>query len=82
MHEKEWTDEELDERAERSKRLGLRPTGRWAGTGHEWTAKEVKLLGTLPDAEVVANTGRTYHAVRRKRAKLGIPPHVTNLLDG
>ena len=26
---KEWTDEERDARAERSKRLGLRPPGRW-----------------------------------------------------
>jgi hypothetical protein len=40
---KVWTDEELDARAELSKRLGLRPPNRWKARGG-WTANEVKLL--------------------------------------
>lgn len=71
-HEKEWTEEECDVKAEISKRLGFRPTERWKGTGKEWTAAEVKFLGTMPDAEVAKKTGRTIHAVRAKRRKVGL----------
>ena len=74
LQAKEWSEAELDARAERSKRLGLRPPSRWKGTDGEWKPAEVKLLGTLPDAEVAAETGRTADAVRSKRSKLGIPP--------
>ena len=72
MREKDWTDEELDAKAELSKRLGLRPTGRWKGTGHEWTAAEVKLLAKMTNAEVAVKTGRTVEAVRMKRRKAGV----------
>ena len=44
---KEWTDAECDARAELCKRLGLRPANRWKGTAGEWTAAEVRLLGTM-----------------------------------
>jgi hypothetical protein len=41
--------------------------------GHGWTAEEVALLGTAPDAEVAVQTGRTVGAVTQKRCLLGIP---------
>jgi hypothetical protein len=67
---KEWTDAELDARAERSRRLGLRPTGRWAG--REWTPEQLALLGTMPDADLAAQLGKTEAAVRGRRAALKI----------
>jgi hypothetical protein len=40
--------------------------------GDRWTAEELAVLGTLPDAEVGARIGRTETAVRTKRSKHGI----------
>jgi hypothetical protein len=40
--------------------------------GDRWTAEELALLGTMPDAEVAAQIGRKETAVRSKRSKLGI----------
>src|SRR6266498_1837087 len=37
-----------------------------------WTAQEVKLLGTGPDREIARRTGRTTLAVQTKRLILGI----------
>jgi hypothetical protein len=53
--------------------LGL---GRTLVTGYHgewWTDKEMKQLGTLPDADVGNWTGRTQNAVRIKREQLGLP---------
>jgi hypothetical protein len=69
---KVWTDEELDARAELSKRLGLRPPNRWTGRGG-WTSREVRLLFRFTDVEVAARTGRTVHAVRAKRRLVSRP---------
>jgi hypothetical protein len=41
--------------------------------GPRWTAEQLALLGTLPDAEVAGRTGRTPNAVRLMRERLGIP---------
>jgi hypothetical protein len=68
---KEWTEAELDARAERSKRLGLRPPQRPGG--RLWTRKDVAKLGTASDAEIAARIGRTVGAVRCKRTGVGIP---------
>jgi hypothetical protein len=68
---KEWTDAELDARADLAKRLGLRPPPRWASGG--WTAEQLALLGTAPDDEVAAAVGRSPTAVRVRRNRLGIP---------
>jgi hypothetical protein len=38
-----------------------------------WTAEELDLLGTMPDAEVAARIGQTEGAVTLKRCRLGIP---------
>jgi hypothetical protein len=37
-----------------------------------WTRKELRLLGTMPDAGLAKQTGRTANAVRIKRERLGI----------
>jgi Rrf2 family protein len=47
-----------------------KPTPAWT----PWTREELQLLGVLPDPEVAHRTGRTWIAVRSKRALLGIPP--------
>src|SRR5262249_10128402 len=67
---KEWTDAELAARSELSKRLGLKPPGRWAETG--WTAAQEALLGTDHDDVIAERIGRTPEAVtmRRKRKKI------------
>jgi hypothetical protein len=41
--------------------------------GRPWTAKELRLLGTVPDEELAARIGRTAGAVRIMRTRLGIP---------
>jgi hypothetical protein len=72
-----WTAAERQERRERALRLRLvRHTKkgyakRWGEQA--WTAEAVALLGTMPDAELAAQLGRTPEAVRRKRARRGIP---------
>ena len=66
LQEKDWTEEELDRKAAASK--GREPPHRWKGRGG-WTAKEVALCGTAPDAEVAARLGRTRQAVRAKRGR-------------
>jgi hypothetical protein len=54
----------------------LRP-GTFPGT-RPWSRAELRLLGTAPDEEVAARTGRTYGAVRQQRARRGLP----NRFDG
>jgi hypothetical protein len=46
--------------------------------GPRRTPQEVALLGTLPDEEVAARTGKTPGAVRQKREELGIPNPAAN----
>lgn len=41
----------------------------------EWTAKEIKLLGTMPDAEVARLVSRRCGHVRFKREHLNIPEY-------
>lgn len=53
--------------------LDLAHAKRWEGKG--WTAEQTALLGTMPDAEVAALTGRTTDAVRIRRTRLGIPTY-------
>jgi hypothetical protein len=47
----------------------------WPGGGRGWTAEEVALLGTMPDARLAGRLGRTVRAVARKRFDLGVPAH-------
>jgi hypothetical protein len=58
--------------AAKGRRAPLHPGGR------PWTAKELRLLGTVPDAELAARIGRTEKAVRVMRRRRGIP----NAADG
>jgi hypothetical protein len=57
------------------RKLGIslsRPGGRGGSPGPRWTEEEVALLGTMPDEQVAAQTGRTKVAVYLKRRKLGL----------
>jgi transposase-like protein len=78
MAEREWTDEERDQKRRRSTELGLAQFLTPGYHGPCWTPEDLALLGTLPDAEVARRTGRTANAVRQKRGLLGIP----NRFDG
>ena len=42
-------------------------------SGPAWTAEELELLGTAPDAEVAEKIGRTEGAVTLKHCRLRIP---------
>lgn len=55
--------------SETLRRIGHRPP--WLNPA--WSAEEDELLGTMPDAEVAARTGRTVSAVGMRRRKLRIP---------
>src|SRR5262249_46292451 len=74
LRERVWTAEERERQGERTRRLNLarhlRPGSHLYPAS---TAEQVALLGTIPDAEVAAKTGRSMSAVRLKREKLGIP---------
>jgi len=54
-----------------AKELGLRPNPPHIG-GRPWTAKELQLLGTVPDDELAERTARTARAVRTMRTRRGI----------
>jgi hypothetical protein len=68
---REWTDAERAHRRRLSVELGLARHIVPGYHGPRWTAKELRLLGTLPDEEVARRTGRTPNAVRRKPELLG-----------
>jgi hypothetical protein len=64
--------DQVERRRQSAKTLDL---GRYLQPGHHgpwWTAKQLALLGELPDAEVAARIGRTPNAVRIMRTELGI----------
>ena len=70
---KEWSDDELDVRAELSRRLGLRPGPRWTLERGGWTPDELALLGTDHDKVIAEKLGRTLSAVMSKRVQRKIP---------
>lgn len=66
-----WTPAERAEKGRIARRLGLRPTGRWAGRG--WTSDEEALLGTDHDAAIADRIGRSVNAVMIRRVGLNVP---------
>src|SRR5207253_2581451 len=72
---RDWTDEELDARAETSRRLDLARhfRGRWTPETGAWTPKQLALLGTADDDVIARKLGRTANAVTVKRLRLKIP---------
>jgi hypothetical protein len=68
---KRLSPEQVEQRRQTAKELGLRPPPRT--DGWVWTQRELDLLGTLPDAEVAAQISRTANAVRIMRNRRGIP---------
>ena len=72
MRERGLTEEEEDERSERSKRLNLARYMRPSVELRKWPETDVALLGTMPDDEVAGRIGKTVEAVRLKRQRLGI----------
>jgi hypothetical protein len=70
MHYRGVSDEECDRRSREAIR---RNQGRHLPHATTWTAAQLALLGTLPDAAVARRIGKTRNAVRSKRSKLRIP---------
>ncbi len=70
---REFTPAELRVKRRNARRLNLGQHLRPGYHGPRWTAEQRVLLGTLPDADVAAITGKTVNAVRVMRAKQVIP---------
>jgi transposase-like protein len=70
---KEWTDDELDAKAQTAKRIGLRPPNRWTAARGGWTAEQVALLGTDQDDAIALKLGRSRGATTTQRVKRRIP---------
>jgi hypothetical protein len=73
MKEKDWTDEEMNAKAEIAKRCGIKPGPRWTPETGGWTTEEISLLGTDHNEAIAKVIGRTEGAVRCKRNLLKIP---------
>ncbi len=73
MRAKEWTDKELDDKADLAKRLGKRPGPRWTPATGGWTPAQLALLGTDHDTAIACKLRRSLAAVRKKRVRLKIP---------
>jgi len=67
------SDDECDVRSRRAIELNLGQYLRHGYHGPRWTPEQLALLGTMPDAELAAQIGRTVEAVRSKRSRPGIP---------
>jgi hypothetical protein len=67
---KDWSDAELDRKAEAARKAGIRPPPRWSLT--DWTDEERSLLGTAEDAAIGEQIARSTGAVRCKRTRAGI----------
>ena len=73
------TDSEVAKRVGRSRlavqarrgQIGIR---RYGSDLRPWTDQEEKLLGTVPDKELVSRLNRGYEAIAFRRQKLRIPP--------
>jgi hypothetical protein len=63
--------DQVERRRQTALACALRPPPRWGENG--WTPEQVAQLGTMPDAGLAAQIGRTVGAVRQKRTGLGIP---------
>jgi hypothetical protein len=70
---REWTEEKRERRRQAAVEQAL---GQYLTPGYHgprWSAKDIALLGTIPDEEVARLTGRRVRAVRQKREALHIP---------
>ena len=73
MKEREWSDEEREQRRQQTIASGCNANIKPGyNLGPLWTRKELALLGKLPDEEVAKQLGRTKNAVRAKRTRLEI----------
>ena len=73
MQDREFTPAERKAKSRNARRLKL---GQYLQPGYHgplWTAEELALLGTLPDADVAVIVGKSANAVRVQRTKKGIP---------
>jgi hypothetical protein len=75
---REWSQEEREQRRRNAVEKNLAQHLITGYHGPRWTKQQLAMLGTMPDAEVAAKTGRTPSAVRIMRTRLGI----ANPFDG
>jgi hypothetical protein len=73
MQARGLTDRERRQRRKRARALDLGRHREAARAERAWPAGHLALLGTMPDDEMAARTGRSENAARVKRTKLGIP---------
>jgi hypothetical protein len=75
MKEREWTDEEREQRRQQAIELHLaKHLAPGYNLGPRWSDAELALLGTMSDEDVAQKVGRTADAVRRQRSYRMIPP--------
>jgi hypothetical protein len=55
---------------DRRRELGI---PHFIGKFREWTAQEMRLLGTKPDPELAVQLGRSLFSIRNQRLKSGVP---------
>jgi hypothetical protein len=62
--------EAVERRRRTALELGLRPPNGYGGS-RAWTTKELAMIGTKPDEVLAKSFGRSVHAVRLQRTRLG-----------
>jgi hypothetical protein len=75
---REWTDEERAHRRLLNTDRGLAANLITGYHGPLWTAREIALLGRVPDCEVARSTRRTVGAARQKRLEVGLSNPTSN----
>jgi hypothetical protein len=70
---RQWTAEDRERCRQRAVELDLARFLVGPRLERQWKKAELRLLGTLPDAEVAERIGRTTNAVRIQRTRLGLP---------
>jgi hypothetical protein len=73
IQDREWTEEEREQRRRAAVEQDLGRNLIPGYHGPRWTKRQLAMLGKMPDKEVARRTGRTVGAVRQMREELGIP---------
>jgi hypothetical protein len=72
MKERDWSDQEREQRRQRAAVLNEAGVLHGGYRGPWWTTEQLALLGTASDAEVAARIDKSRDAVRAQRVRRGI----------